>query len=200
MPLSRSFARSLVIVSSWSSARSVCPCQSSTSTIGRRRRHEPFRCSQRHASAPLGQGLLQERWEGLGCGHVFGLLARDMIAPLALMRKSAWFCRPISSTRSHLAPAALWAFRTCPLLTSPRQSPSMLVRLGRNSFSPSLLRPSDRDRPVVVDPARAEDGEGDARQLVGERHRRQPEGVLEPALAFEQTGDPTPQRIFVAAR
>ena len=103
-------------------------------------------------TAPLGQGLLQERWEGLGCGHVFGLLARDMIAPLALMRKSAWFCRPISSTRSHSAPAALWAFRTCPLLTSPRQSPSMLARPGAKFLLAKPLaavrpRPAGRRRP-----------------------------------------------------
>jgi hypothetical protein len=115
-----------------------------------------------------------ERWEVSGAVMSSACFA-GWIAPLAMMRKSAWFCRPISSTRSYPAPTALWTYRTCPLphitpsvtLAPSRLAAKPLLALRRNLFSPSPLRPSGRGRPFVVNTARTQDDEGDARQLVG---------------------------------
>jgi hypothetical protein len=86
---------------------------------------------------PVVKGLV-ELCERFGCGHVFGLLAREMNVALALMLVRMAL-RPISKTRS------LWrlpfspGFRAVPLVHIASPSPSMRIALRRTSFLLSLL-------------------------------------------------------------
>jgi hypothetical protein len=117
---------------------------------------------------PVVKGLV-ELCERFGCGHVFGLLAREMNVLLALMLVRMAL-RPISKTRS------LWrlpfspGFRAVPLVHIASPSPSMRIALRRN-LVPAELVGSGGDRTVVVMAAFGRERIDDPRQLVGERHR-----------------------------
>src|SRR5580704_4261028 len=123
--------------------------------------------------------------ERFGCGHVFGLLARETNVPLALMLVRMAL-RPISKTRT------LWrlpfspGFRAVPLVHIASPSPSMRIALPG----------SGRDRTVVVLAAFGRERIDDPRQLVGERHRGQLELVLD-GLALEHSARPGAQGVVM---
>src|SRR5208337_1041664 len=69
--------------------------------------------------------------ERFGCGHVFGLLARETNVPLALMLVRMAL-RPISKTRSLWRLPFSSGFRADPLVPIASPSPSMRIALRRN--------------------------------------------------------------------
>jgi hypothetical protein len=76
--------------------------------------------------------------ERFGCGHVFGLLAREVNVPLALMLVRMAL-RPISKTRSLWRLPFFPGFRAVPLVHIASPSPSMRIALRRTSFLLRLL-------------------------------------------------------------
>ena len=80
--------------------------------------------------------------ERIGCGHVFGLLARETNIPLALMLVRMAL-RPISKTRSLWRLPFSSGFRAVPLVHIASPSPSMRIALRRNLVpaEPAGFRP-----------------------------------------------------------
>jgi hypothetical protein len=80
--------------------------------------------------------------ERIGCGHVFGLLARETNVPLALMLVRMAL-RPISKTRSLWRLPFSSGFRAVPLVHIASPSPSMRIALRRNLVpaEPAGFRP-----------------------------------------------------------
>src|SRR5208337_3326898 len=132
--------------------------------------------------------------ERFGCGHVFGLLARETNVPLALMLVRMAL-RPISKTRSLWRLPFSSGFRADPLVPIASPSPSMRIAL-RRKLVPAELAGSGRDRTVVVMAAFGRERIDDPRQLVGERHRGQLELVLD-GLALEQSVRPAAQGVVM---
>src|SRR5208283_5204683 len=107
---------------------------------------------------------------------------------------SAWLLASITVSRS------IWRrqFTRLPSLvrwfTSPLGHPRLRVASRRSSLVDSPL--SSGDRQLVVFAAPRHQREDDARDLVGQRHRRQLELVFD-RLALEQRRGPNPQGVIV---
>ena len=117
-------------------------------------------------------------------------------APLALM-KIRLALRPDHSNALIPARTVLRASKPNPLLPITSLSPSMLIALAAKAPFAAPLRPSGRDRPVVVLAAPRHQREDDARDLVCERHRGQLELGLD-GLALEHPARPTTQGVVMA--